>query len=89
MISSAKLNAHNRPPDAATPPGGTPSPGTASPTCRRAIGLALAVMLPVVLAACGGRPIPFPTPDRDLGGRPGLLTGKTGGWDILSPSGKP
>ena len=89
MTSSANTIVRNRSQKVATRPGRTQSSGTASPTSRQAVGFALAVALPLVLAACGGRPIPFPTPDRELGGRPGLLTGKTGAWDVLSPSGKP
>ena len=41
---------------------------------------ALALLL--VMAGCGGQPIAFPTPESELGTRPGLLTGETGVWEI-------
>ena len=36
----------------------------------------------VLLGSCGGKPIPFPTPESELGDRPGLLTGEKGAWEI-------
>lgn len=58
-------------------------------TRHRPIACLLAIALPLLLAGCGGRPMRFPTPDTELDNRPGLLTGKTGAWQILSPSGRP
>ena len=46
------------------------------------------------LAGCGFQPRPFPTPDTELGNRPGLLTGPTGAATVTccprpSPNGEP
>ncbi len=35
------------------------------------------------LGGCGGKPMPFPTPESELGDRPSLLTGEHGTWDLL------
>jgi predicted small lipoprotein YifL len=48
----------------------------------RHIGRAFTVLLLALLAACGGKPMPFPVPESELGPRPGLFTGETGTWDI-------
>ena len=36
-----------------------------------------------LLSACGGKPMPFPVPDSEMGNRAGLLTGEQGAWDLL------
>ena len=38
----------------------------------------LLIALLVALGGCGGRPMPFPSPESELGDRPGLLTGEHG-----------
>jgi len=43
----------------------------------------LLLLLLVLLGSCGGRPVPFPTPESELGDRPGLFTGEKGAWDLL------
>jgi hypothetical protein len=43
----------------------------------------LLLLLLVLLGSCGGRPVPFPTPESELGARPGLFTGEKGAWDLL------
>lgn len=47
---------------------------------RRAAALLAAVAL--LLAGCGLKPAPFPTPDTELGQRPGLLSGPTGEFTV-------
>jgi hypothetical protein len=42
----------------------------------------IAVALIGMLSACGGKPMAFPTPDSELGDRPGLLTGPSGAWTV-------
>jgi hypothetical protein len=42
--------------------------------------LVLALLL--ALSGCGGRPMPFPTPESELGDRPGLFTGEKGAWQV-------
>ena len=54
--------------------------GTIRPLQILGLGLLLA------LAGCGGKPMPFPTPESELGSRPGLLTGDSGTWQIPLPS---
>ena len=44
------------------------------------------VLLLTGLAGCGGQPMPFPTPESEMGNRPGLFTGDQGSWDVLSRS---
>jgi len=46
----------------------------------RAVLLLLGLNL---LSACGGKPMPFPVPDSEMGDRAGLLTGERGAWDLL------
>ena len=46
------------------------------------IDLIRALALVLTLAGCGGNPMPFPTPESELGTRPGLLTGESGTWQI-------
>ena len=38
--------------------------------------------LVLALTGCGGKPMPFPTPESELGNRWGLLTGESGTWQI-------
>jgi hypothetical protein len=45
---------------------------------------ALAASL-VILVGCGGKPMPFPTPESELGDRPGLFTGGHGTWELSPP----
>ena len=42
----------------------------------------LFIALLVALGGCGGRPMPFPTPESEMGDRPGLLTGDKGVWQL-------
>ena len=49
---------------------------------NRAAALA-AIVLCGMLSACGGRPMPFPIPESELGDQPGLFTGEKGAWDVL------
>jgi len=51
--------------------------------CLLAVMLLVASL--VVLEGCGGKPMPFPTPESEMGERPGLLTGDKGVWQ-LSPA---
>jgi hypothetical protein len=51
---------------------------------RQRAGLSLAAILLACLAGCGGQPMPFPTPESEMGDRPGLFTGDKGAWDPLS-----
>jgi hypothetical protein len=44
----------------------------------------VAALLLSLLAGCGGQPMPYPAPESELGSRPGLFTGDTGAWDVLS-----
>jgi hypothetical protein len=48
---------------------------------RRAV---LLVVLLGLLGGCGGKPMPFPTPESELGDRPGLFTGEKGSWEVFS-----
>ena len=53
-------------------------------TCART-GLAAlfaAILLLATLSGCGGKPMPFPTPESELGDRPGLFTGEKGAWTL-------
>jgi hypothetical protein len=50
---------------------------------RLHVVLALALLL-ACLAGCGGQPMSFPTPESEMGDRPGLFTGEKGAWDLLS-----
>jgi hypothetical protein len=43
----------------------------------------VAIVLVALLAACGGKPMPFPTPASELGDRPGLVTGESGSWTVF------
>jgi hypothetical protein len=46
---------------------------------------ALLVILVGLLGGCGGgKPMPFPVPESELGDRPGLFTGETGSWEVFS-----
>jgi hypothetical protein len=45
---------------------------------------ALLVILLGVLGGCGGKPMPFPIPESELGDRPGLFTGEKGSWEVFS-----
>jgi hypothetical protein len=45
---------------------------------------ALLVVLLGLLGGCGGKPMDFPTPESELGDRPGLITGETGSWEVFS-----
>jgi hypothetical protein len=40
------------------------------------------VVLLGLLGGCGGKPIPFPTPESELGERPGYFTGEKGAWQL-------
>ena len=44
--------------------------------------MVLIVGLLVLLGGCGGRPMPFPVPESELGDRPGLFTGERGAWEV-------
>ena len=44
----------------------------------------LAIALLVALGGCGGKPMPFPVPESEMGDRPGLFTGEKGAWELLS-----
>jgi hypothetical protein len=50
---------------------------------RLHVVLALVLLL-ACLVGCGGQPMPFPTPESEMGDRPGLFTGDKGAWDPLS-----
>jgi hypothetical protein len=41
-------------------------------------------LLLVLLGSCGGKPMDFPTPESELGDRPGLFTGDKGSWEVFS-----
>jgi hypothetical protein len=49
---------------------------------NRLLAIALFVGPVIVLAACGGKPTPFPLPESEMGDRPGLLTGEKGAWEL-------
>jgi hypothetical protein len=38
----------------------------------------VAIALLAALSACGGKPMPFPTPESQMPDRPGLFTGESG-----------
>jgi hypothetical protein len=44
--------------------------------------LVAAILLLGALSGCGGKPMPFPTPESELGDRPGLFTGEKGAWTV-------
>lgn len=48
-----------------------------------------AVLLPVLLSGCGGKPMAFPVPESEMPPAPGLFTGDTGQWDIPIVRDKP
>lgn len=48
----------------------------------RLLAIALLVSPVIALGGCGGRPMPFPTPESEMGDRPGLLTGEHGAWEL-------
>ena len=48
----------------------------------RLVALALLVGSLVALGGCGGKPMPFPSPESEMGERPGLLTGEAGTWGL-------
>jgi len=54
---------------------------------RHAARCAVAMLL-ALLGGCGGKPMPFPAPESELGERPGLLTGETGVY-VLHPLEQP
>jgi hypothetical protein len=45
----------------------------------------LAILFLLALGGCGGEPMPFPTPESEMGDHPGLFTGEKGAWELLSP----
>ena len=49
----------------------------------RRCGVALLLLPLTLLGGCGGKPIPFPVPESELGDRPGIFTGDKGAWEIL------
>jgi hypothetical protein len=49
---------------------------------NRLLAIALFVGFVIALGGCGGKPMPFPTPESELGDRPGLLTGEKGAWQL-------
>ncbi len=46
------------------------------------LAIALFVGPVIALGGCGGKPMPFPTPESEMGDRPGLLTGEKGTWQL-------
>ena len=50
---------------------------------NRRLAITLLAAALVTLGSCGGKPMPFPTPESELGDRPGLLTGEHGAWEFL------
>jgi hypothetical protein len=54
---------------------------------RRRVFLVAAAL--ALLAGCGGRPMPFPTPESELGDRPGFFTGEKGAWEVLPRAPQP
>ena len=52
-------------------------------------GMAVLVLLAVPLAACGGRPMPFPVPESEMPPVPGLFTGESGIWEVPLVRNKP
>jgi len=50
----------------------------------RAYRAAALIILLGLLGGCGGKPMAFPTPESELGDRPGLFTGEKGSWEVFS-----
>lgn len=48
----------------------------------RSIGCFITLAVVAALTGCGGKPMPFPTPESEMGDRPGLLTGDKGVWQL-------
>lgn len=48
----------------------------------KATRILLAIAVLAALAGCGGKPMPFPVPESEMGERPGLLTGEKGAWEL-------
>jgi hypothetical protein len=49
---------------------------------NRLLAIALFVASVIALGGCGGKPMPFPMPESELGDRPGLFTGEKGAWQF-------
>ena len=49
----------------------------------RRCSVAPLLLLLALLGGCGGKPIPFPVPESEMGDRPGIFTGDKGAWEVL------
>lgn len=48
-----------------------------------------AILLPVLLFGCGGKPMAFPVPESEMPAAPGLFTGDSGQWNVPIVRDKP